>query len=59
MYLFVAGQPEYELLATSKHKFSFKTLDGFKVEFTESEDKLINTMTLFQPNGTFKTTRKE
>lgn len=59
LFLFVAGQPEYELLATDKHKFSFKTLEGFKVEFTESEDKSINIMTLYQPNGTFKTTRKE
>lgn len=59
LYLFVAGQPEYELLATDKHKFSFKTLEGFKVEFIESEDKSINTMTLYQPNGTFKTKRKE
>lgn len=58
LYLFVAGQPEYELLATDKHKFSFKTLDGFKVEFIETEDKSINTMTLYQPNGTFKTKRK-
>ena len=59
MHLFVAGQPEYELLATDKHKFSFKTLEGFKVEFTESDDKSIDIMTLYQPNGTFKTKRKE
>lgn len=59
LFLFVAGQPEYELLATDKHKFSFKTLDGYKVEFTESEDKSINVMTLYQPNGTFKTKRKK
>ena len=59
LHLFVAGQPEYELLATDKHKFSFKTLEGFKVEFTESDDKSIDIMTLYQPNGTFKTKRKE
>jgi len=58
LYLFVAGQPEYELSATGKHKFSFKTLEGYKVEFIESDDKSINVMTLIQPNGTFKTTRK-
>ena len=58
LYLFVAGQPEYELLATAKHKFSFKALEGFKVEFTESDDSSIDVMTLIQPNGTFKTTRK-
>ncbi|WP_282135561.1 serine hydrolase [Seonamhaeicola maritimus] len=58
LYLFVAGQPEYELLATGKHKFSFKALEGFKVEFEESDDNSINTMILIQPSGTFKTTRK-
>ncbi len=58
LYLFVAGQPEYELLATSKHKFSFKILEGFKVEFLESEDGSINEVMLIQPNGTFKATRK-
>lgn len=58
LYVFVAGQPEYELLATDKHKFSFKTLEGFKVEFVESDGKSINEIKLIQPNGTFKATRK-
>ena len=58
LYLFVPGQPEYELLATGKHKFSFKALEGFKVEFVESDDKSINEMIVIQPNGTFKATRK-
>ena len=59
LYVFVAGQPEYELIPTDEHKFSFKILDGFKVEFTESPDGSINEMTLIQPNGTFKTQRKQ
>jgi hypothetical protein len=58
LYLFVAGQPEYELLATDKHKFAFKALEGFKVEFIESDDKSINEMMVIQPNGTFKATKK-
>lgn len=58
LYLFVTGQPEYELLATEKHKFSFKTLEGFKVEFVESDEKSINEIIFIQPNGTFKATRK-
>ena len=58
LYLFVTGQPEYELLATGKQKFSFKTLEGFKVEFVESADKAINEVILIQPNGNFKATRK-
>lgn len=58
LYLFVQGQPEYELLATDKHKFSFKTLEGFKVEFVESDDGSITEVLLIQPNGTFKASRK-
>jgi hypothetical protein len=58
LYLFVNGQPEYELLATDKHKFSFKTLEGYKVEFVESDDESITEIILTQPNGTFKATRK-
>lgn len=58
LYLFVKGQPEYELLPTAKHKFSFRTLEGFKVEFVESDDKSINDILLIQPNGTFMATRK-
>lgn len=59
LYLFVAGQPEYELVATGKHKFSFKILEGFKVEFMESEGNTFNEITIYQPNGTFKAKRKQ
>ncbi|MEM5564552.1 serine hydrolase [Psychroserpens sp. AS72] len=58
LYLFVKGQPEYEQIATSKHKFSFKTLEGFKVEFLESEDGTIGEIKMTQPNGTFVAKRK-
>lgn len=58
LYLFVKGQPEYELIATAKHKFSFKALEGFKVEFLESEDGTINELKAIQPNGTFVAKRK-
>lgn len=53
LYLFVPGQPEYELMPTEKHKFSFKAADGFKIEFLETDD-IIKDMNLIQPNGTFK-----
>jgi len=59
LYLYVAGQPEYELLPTDKHKFSFKILEGFKVEFVESDNQNINEIIVIQPNGTFKATRKQ
>lgn len=58
LYLFVAGQPEYELVATEKHKFSFKAIEGYKVEFVESEDTSIKEFKMVQPNGTFTVTRK-
>ncbi|SDS67637.1 CubicO group peptidase, beta-lactamase class C family [Formosa sp. Hel1_31_208] len=57
LYLFVQGQPEYELLATAKHKFSFKTLEGFKVEFVEDDKGGIIQLKAIQPNGTFVATK--
>lgn len=56
--LFVVGQPEYELLATDTHKFSFKTLEGFKVNFLEEADKTIKNVVLIQPNGNFTAKKK-
>ncbi|MCK5400663.1 MAG: serine hydrolase, partial [Flavobacteriaceae bacterium] len=59
LYLFVAGQPEYELLATDEHKFALKILDGFKLEFFEDDEGNINEVLMIQPNGSFKAKRKE
>ena len=58
LYLFVPGQPEYELLATDKHKFSIKILEGYKLEFHEGNGGAINAVSFIQPNGTFKAERK-
>jgi len=58
LYLFIAGQPEYEMISTGSHTFSFKALEGFKLEFLESEDGSVNEVNVIQPNGTFKATRK-
>jgi len=58
LYVFIKGQPEYALIPTATHKFNFKTLEGFKVEFIESEDKSINEVKFIQPNGTFVAKRK-
>ena len=59
LYLFIKGQPEYELLPIDKHKFSFKVLDGFKVEFIENEDGEIGEIKVIQPNGTFRAVKKK
>ncbi|SDI59692.1 serine hydrolase [Winogradskyella thalassocola] len=58
LYVFVPGQPEYALIPTAEHKFNFKTLEGFKIEFLESDDKNINEVKFIQPNGTFVAKRK-
>lgn len=58
LYVFVPGQPEYELIPTAEHKFNFKVLEGFKVEFIE-EDGKITSVKFIQPNGTFIGTRKK
>jgi hypothetical protein len=45
-------------MATGKHKFVFKTLDGYSVEFLEEAEKITSVL-LIQPNGTFKAIKKE
>jgi CubicO group peptidase (beta-lactamase class C family) len=57
LYVFVPGQPEYALVPIAEHKFNFKTLEGFKVEFIEHDGK-ITEVKFIQPNGTFTGQRK-
>ena len=59
LFAFVEGQPEYELVALESNKFTFKTLEGFKINFIENSDKTITEMQLIQPNGTFKGIKKQ
>ncbi|WP_194777312.1 serine hydrolase [Pararhodonellum marinum] len=58
LFLFVAGQPEYELLAIGKDKFSLKIVEGYSIEFSEDESGKINEATFTQPNGVFVAKRK-
>lgn len=58
LYLFISGQPEYELAATSKNMYAITALDGFKVEFITKEDGTVKEMKLHQPNGQFTAVRK-
>ena len=58
LYLFVPGQPEYELFPTASNKFSIKALDGYKIEFVKNEKGDFNEVLFIQPNGTFKAKRK-
>ena len=57
LFLFVPGQPEYELLYLGNNKFSIKSLNGYKVEFEENNGA-IAACSFVQPNGTFKAKRK-
>ncbi len=58
LYLFVPGQPEYELLSLGDNKFSLKIMDGFKLEFLDNGKNEFNEVNFIQPNGTFKAKRK-
>jgi hypothetical protein len=58
LFLFVPGQPEYELMPTGINKFSIKKLDGYNIEFVEDEHKKINGILFIQPNGTFRAAKK-
>jgi hypothetical protein len=55
--LFVPGQPEYDLQYLGGHKFSIKSLTGYKVEFEETNGQIAG-VAFIQPNGTFKAKRK-
>ncbi|MEO5999118.1 MAG: serine hydrolase [Chitinophagaceae bacterium] len=54
MFLFVPGQPEYELIATGKDMFTIKILSGYSLQFTSNAKGEITEVLFVQPNGTFK-----
>ena len=58
LFISIPGQPEYELWPTGKHKFSLKNLEGYKIEFLESNKGSMNEIMFIQPNGTFKAIKK-
>jgi hypothetical protein len=58
LYLFVPGQPEYELVPVGGDKFSIKTLSGFSIQFVLDDKGQITGLLAIQPNGTFKATKK-
>jgi hypothetical protein len=58
LYLFVPGQPEYELAYIGGNSFTIKSLTGFTVRFdTDATGKIIS-LTSIQPNGKFTAKRK-
>jgi hypothetical protein len=57
LYLFVPGQPEYELVPTEKDKFILKVLPTYSVLFSGNAKGEISEVTFMQPNGNFKATK--
>lgn len=57
LFLFVDGQPEYELVATGEHKFSFKVSDEYKIEFKNHENGFFKELVATQPDGTYAAVR--
>ncbi|MFL5742423.1 MAG: serine hydrolase [Flavisolibacter sp.] len=59
LYLFVPGQPEYELVPTGKDSFALKAASGFSLQFLRDASGAINAVNFVQPNGTFKAEKKK
>jgi len=59
LYLFVEGQPEYEMVPVDKDKFALKNMNGFTVQFNRNDNNEVTELLSIQPNGTFKATRKK
>ena len=57
LYVFVPGQPEYELVAVDKDKFNLKVIAGYSVQFNGNSKGEIAELVFVQPNGSFKATR--
>lgn len=58
LFASVPGEGEFELAPMSLNTFSIKNLTGYKVHF-EMDGNKAKGITSYQPNGTFKATKKE
>ncbi len=58
LYLFVPGQPEYELSPIEKDKFALKIISGYYVKFGINDKGEVTDVIFQQPNGNFKAIRK-
>ncbi len=54
LYLFLPGQPEYELAPTGEHRFAIRSLSGYYLEFETSDSGNVNAVLFQQPNGRFR-----
>ena len=58
LYLFVPGQPEYEMANVGPDKFQLKPLNGYYAQFILDEQGRVTAMMAIQPNGNFKAKKK-
>ena len=58
LYVLVPGQPEYELVPVGNHKFDFKKVAGYAVNFEMNDKGDVLSLTFVQPNGNFKALKK-
>lgn len=60
LFLYISeDQPEFELVVTEEHKFSFDISEvEIRVEFENPENGVFNELIFIQPNTTFKAIRK-
>ena len=58
LMVFLPGQPDYELVPSTKDVFDLKIAKGYSLKFEVTEKNEVLSMTFVQPNGNFKATRK-
>lgn len=58
LYMFVPGQPEYELIPVKENEFKLKQLDGFSAKFNVDSDGNVTELVSVQPNGSFVCRKK-
>lgn len=58
LYSSVDNQMPYELVPIAKNVFSFKRLEGFKLEYKNEQNGIFKHLIVTQPDGTYKATRK-
>ncbi len=58
LYLFVPGQPEYELKPLGNNIFALLQLEGYKVEFITDVNSKVKSAIFIQPNGRFEAVKK-
>ncbi len=59
LFVFIPGQPEYELVPAAEHLFNLKVAKGYSLKFEMDSNLAPLSMSFIQPNGTFKATRKK